>query len=58
MGPQDQPGWLAYDALVMLQESRTKRRWKDTLERYRLWFHLYFDGFGDKNPDDTYDAGD
>lgn len=52
------PGWLAYDALVMLDNALIEKRFKLQRIRYRELFRQFFDGFGDFNPDDVFDASD
>ena len=52
------PGWLAYDALVLLDNALVEKRFKLQRIRFRQLFSVYFDGFGDFNPDDTFDASD
>ena len=51
-------GWLAYDALVQLQEAKVDRTRAAFVERFRELFREHFDDFGDKDPDDTFDVGD
>lgn len=51
-------GWLAYDALVQLQEAKVDKSRADFVAHFRELFKKHFDDFGDKDPDDTFDVGD
>jgi hypothetical protein len=51
-------GWLAYEAFWMLLASRTPRVHRDYRERLRILFRLWFNGFGDKSPLDSFDGND
>jgi hypothetical protein len=48
-------GFLAYEALVLLQQSMTPT---EKLAKYRELFLKYFHGFGDMDPDDAFDVSD
>ena len=48
-------GFLAYNALVLLQQSMTPA---EKLERFKALFLRFFHGFGDMEPDDAFDVTD
>lgn len=53
--PLEPRGFLAYEALVLLQQSMVPVK---KLEAFKALFLRYFHGFGDAAPDDAFDVTD
>ena len=53
--PLEPRGFLAYEALVLLQQSMVPAK---KLAAFKELFLRYFHGFGDAAPDDAFDVTD
>lgn len=53
--PLEPHGFLAYEALVLLQQSMVQT---ERLSKFRQLFITHFHGFGDMDPDDAVDIAD